>query len=98
MLLVMVQTQQTRGNGVRAGTARVGTRAAVWLALAALCPSGLSAESKAGAHFRKEVQPILAEYCYDCHGDGMNKGQGGVRRIQVGRGAAGQARSVVDAS
>jgi hypothetical protein len=24
--------------------------------------------------FRKEVQPILAEYCLDCHGDGMDKG------------------------
>jgi hypothetical protein len=25
--------------------------------------------------FRKTIQPILVEYCYDCHGDGMNKGQ-----------------------
>ena len=25
--------------------------------------------------FAKEVQPVLAKYCYDCHGDGMSKGQ-----------------------
>lgn len=24
--------------------------------------------------FARDVQPVLAEYCYDCHGDGMNKG------------------------
>jgi hypothetical protein len=25
--------------------------------------------------FAKEVQPVLAKYCYDCHGEGMSKGQ-----------------------
>jgi hypothetical protein len=24
--------------------------------------------------FRKDVQPVLQQFCYDCHGDGMNKG------------------------
>lgn len=24
--------------------------------------------------FEKQVKPILVEYCYDCHGDGMDKG------------------------
>lgn len=24
--------------------------------------------------FRQHIQPILAEFCYDCHGDGMDKG------------------------
>ncbi|HKS36610.1 MAG TPA: DUF1592 domain-containing protein, partial [Verrucomicrobiae bacterium] len=33
------------------------------------------AENPAAAHFRKDVQPILVKYCYDCHGDGMNKGK-----------------------
>src|SRR5437660_1163971 len=33
-----------------------------------------AAELPAAAHFRKEVQPILTEYCFDCHGDGMSKG------------------------
>src|SRR5689334_811341 len=28
-----------------------------------------------GADFRKNIQPILAKYCYDCHGDGEKKGQ-----------------------
>jgi len=33
------------------------------------------AETQVGAHFRKDVQPLLVEFCYDCHGDGMNKGK-----------------------
>lgn len=27
------------------------------------------------AQFRKEIQPILQEFCYDCHGDGSKKGE-----------------------
>jgi len=42
--------------------------------LTALCSSAWGAEIKAAAHFRKDIQPILTEYCYDCHGDGMDKG------------------------
>ena len=34
-----------------------------------------AAESPGVARFRKEIQPILAQFCYDCHGDGMNKGK-----------------------
>ena len=30
--------------------------------------------NEAVTHFKNDIQPILAEYCYDCHGDGMNKG------------------------
>jgi Protein of unknown function (DUF1588)/Protein of unknown function (DUF1587)/Protein of unknown function (DUF1592)/Protein of unknown function (DUF1585)/Protein of unknown function (DUF1595) len=26
------------------------------------------------AQFRSDIQPILAQYCYDCHADGANKG------------------------
>jgi hypothetical protein len=33
-----------------------------------------SAESPAAAHFRQKIQPILNQYCYDCHADGANKG------------------------
>src|SRR3954447_21556291 len=29
----------------------------------------------AAAQFHKEVQPILENYCYDCHADGENKGK-----------------------
>lgn len=28
----------------------------------------------AADHFRKDIQPLLAKYCYDCHADGANKG------------------------
>src|ERR1051325_299177 len=37
----------------------------------------MSADARASdavAQFRKQVQPILSEYCYDCHGDGAKKG------------------------
>jgi hypothetical protein len=34
-----------------------------------------SAPSKdAAARFHKEIAPILEKYCYDCHGNGLNKG------------------------
>src|SRR5258706_4835820 len=36
--------------------------------------SGFSAELATAAQFRNEVQPILKEYCFDCHGDGAKKG------------------------
>jgi len=35
---------------------------------------GLAAEDHATL-FRTKIQPILKEYCYDCHADGANKGQ-----------------------
>jgi len=51
----------------------------LWMAgplwLPAFSPQLAGAENGAAAHFRKEIQPILVEYCYDCHGDGMNKGK-----------------------
>ena len=33
-----------------------------------------AAEKNAAADFRKNVQPILSKYCFDCHGDGEKKG------------------------
>ncbi|HTD66893.1 MAG TPA: DUF1592 domain-containing protein, partial [Candidatus Limnocylindria bacterium] len=44
------------------------------LAGVGMCLPAIGAD-QTGAQFRKEVQPILKEYCYDCHGDGANKGQ-----------------------
>ena len=49
------------------------------LPIAALCLGSVlraSADptSLAVGDFRKKVQPVLAEYCYDCHADGANKG------------------------
>src|SRR5689334_423462 len=32
------------------------------------------AASSAVAQFQKEIQPLLSQYCYDCHGDGEKKG------------------------
>src|SRR2546425_9198271 len=43
------------------------------LALAISCLHASGAEKRAVTHFRKDVQPILKQYCYDCHGDGMSK-------------------------
>jgi len=45
------------------------------LALALWCPQLSAADNPAATRFRKDVQPILVEYCYDCHGEGMNKGK-----------------------
>src|SRR5690348_9840394 len=33
-----------------------------------------AAEASGAAQFHKEIQPILEQYCYDCHGDGEKKG------------------------
>src|SRR5882724_9575972 len=32
------------------------------------------AENEAVTQFRKNIQPLLETYCYDCHADGENKG------------------------
>src|SRR5579863_3763992 len=36
--------------------------------------SAQAADLPAAAHFREKIQPILNQYCSDCHADGMNKG------------------------
>ena len=33
-----------------------------------------SATSDSSSPFQRTVEPFLIQYCYDCHGDGMNKG------------------------
>ncbi len=37
-------------------------------------PPVTGSEAQGAAAFRKEVQPLLKEFCYDCHGDGSSKG------------------------
>src|SRR5882672_9657927 len=32
------------------------------------------AQSSPVSSFHQKVEPILSQYCYDCHGDGMHKG------------------------
>src|SRR5579863_6313164 len=49
-----------------------GTAAACLFAL--LIGPRLGAETPGALRYREAVQPILVRYCYDCHGDGMNKG------------------------
>ena len=35
----------------------------------------LAAAESAAKNFHQKVQPILAKYCYDCHGNGVDKGK-----------------------
>lgn len=52
-------------------------------ALALLVPAASNSASNSAsnpapagfARFQSDVLPILKEYCFDCHGDGMNKGK-----------------------
>ncbi len=34
-----------------------------------------AAESGTASRFHKDIQPLLVQYCYDCHGEGMSKGK-----------------------
>ncbi len=43
--------------------------------IAAACAAGVCrAEDSTLASFNREAEPILEQYCYDCHGDGSKKG------------------------
>ncbi len=46
----------------------------VILGLALLSPLAAASENQAVGRFHKDVQPLLAKYCSDCHGDGVKKG------------------------
>ncbi len=37
-------------------------------------PSSLFAQSEKEKRFRTEIEPVLAQVCYDCHADGVDKG------------------------
>ncbi len=47
-----------------------------WAALIVTALGGalLAAEPTGGAGFHRQVEPILKEYCHDCHADGAHKG------------------------
>src|SRR5262249_4524239 len=44
------------------------------LVLAFLGRPAAASDPQAVERYRKEVQPILAKYCFDCHADGAKKG------------------------
>ena len=48
--------------------------ARLMVAVAIMCAAASGAEIPAAAQFRREVEPILKEYCSDCHADGESKG------------------------
>src|SRR6266478_7920990 len=47
-----------------------------WVAILAFCGAQYlpAAELPASAHFYEQIRPLLAQYCFDCHADGANKG------------------------
>jgi hypothetical protein len=65
---------QRKQGAQRIASETASLRACLIGVLVCLCSSAAEAESSAAAQFRQEVQPILTEYCYDCHGDGAKKG------------------------
>jgi hypothetical protein len=69
-MIATIMTMRWNKAVVRSrGSLRVGSAILVLLGVNAV----LAAE-EGGALFRSSVQPILKEYCYDCHADGANKG------------------------
>src|SRR5215217_3297796 len=42
--------------------------------VAALSTHVRAADAPAAAPYKAKVQPLLAKYCYDCHGEGENRG------------------------
>src|SRR5947209_10473198 len=63
----MGQRKIVRHSGVRQGLAAV-------LCILSVSPALFAADPPAVTDFQKTVQPILKQYCYDCHGDGEKKG------------------------
>jgi mono/diheme cytochrome c family protein len=48
--------------------------AVVFTAGLTVSPAAQVTDPAAAAEFKKNIQPVLEEYCYDCHGDGEKKG------------------------
>ncbi len=42
--------------------------------MASASPAADGPEPKAAARYREEIEPILAEHCFGCHGNGLKKG------------------------
>src|ERR1051325_1098590 len=55
---------------------RILAHLAAWVFAAGIIPNlPLYAAEPPVPDFKKDIQPILAQYCYDCHGDGESKGK-----------------------
>ncbi|NNE93744.1 MAG: DUF1592 domain-containing protein [Verrucomicrobiales bacterium] len=56
---------------------KAGTLAAVAIGSAVVIGAGLFLLTRTTpeSHYETEIEPILMAYCYDCHGDGMDKGE-----------------------
>src|SRR4051812_44514900 len=54
---------------------RIVAMLALTLPLYSLGTATATPAPEAAAQFHKDVQPILENYCYDCHADGINKGK-----------------------
>jgi hypothetical protein len=65
----------TKAGGGNLAAQRVNLWVGAALALGVFASSSHGAESKAVARFQEEIQPILIDYCYRCHADGMKKGE-----------------------
>ena len=64
--------RQTRIDGSLAGRFHTGLTLACLFVLPFVVVSAGAAEVE--ARFRKDIQPLLTEYCSDCHADGAKKG------------------------
>ncbi len=64
--------RQTRIDGSLAGRFQTGLQLACRFVLPFVVVSAGAAEVE--AQFRKDIQPLLTEYCSDCHADGAKKG------------------------
>src|SRR5437868_556929 len=64
------QSLVARGRTLPRGRAFCGVSVVLWL-----CGIGLSAAAEPSLEkFHHDAQPLLERYCYDCHGDGTQKG------------------------
>ena len=79
MMEHVVMQQPTIEHGVaqfRAGwsAARFVYRCVAVLIFGGIICMGEARAAAADAQFHSKVEPVLKEYCYDCHGDGAHKG------------------------
>jgi mono/diheme cytochrome c family protein len=52
----------------------VGLRWFAYLVAAVWCPTSTAAEPKGATQFHKQIEPILSQFCFECHGNGSKRG------------------------